>query len=136
MAHNKEIYSAMAKSVSEGVGRREGRGATVAHPIGSTCTPASFDNPEPAVRAWGVSHPHACPSTFSERTRASAAAAAVGAGRLTHTSELKRMAPTAADATELPFLSGRRSPDPRDFLAVRPSNRVPSPVAASRAFLP
>src|SRR5262245_54136470 len=46
---------------------REGRGATVAHPIGSTCTPASFDNPEPAVRAC---------------------------------------------------LSGRRWPDPRDFLAV------------------
>jgi len=44
-----------------------------------------------------ASHPHACTSTFSERTRASAAAAAVGAGRLTHTSELKKIAPTPAE---------------------------------------
>jgi hypothetical protein len=36
-----------------------------------------------------VSHPHAGASTFFERTRASATAATVGAGRLTHTSELK-----------------------------------------------
>jgi hypothetical protein len=36
-----------------------------------------------------VPHPHTCGSTFFERTRASAAAAAVDAGHLTYTSELK-----------------------------------------------